>query len=156
MNFIVNMKSSHGILSKTVTHDTDQGRQNRRRLRKSWANNIKEWTDITMTELLKTTGNTESRKGYLFIYSWCKQSRNWWWWRLWWCFMGRMLHLIFSSPHAFIQSHWLHGFPWISLAAQSLFQYNHQVRIGVIIYLSLAEYAILDVTSMDTLQYLAL
>ena len=42
----------HNTLSKTILQGTVEGGRRRGRQRKSWVENIKEWTDLTMPDLL--------------------------------------------------------------------------------------------------------
>ena len=42
----------HNSLCKTILQGTVEGGRKRGRQRKSWSDNIKEWTDLTMPELL--------------------------------------------------------------------------------------------------------
>lgn len=43
------------IIFKTITQRSVEGGRNRRQQSKSWSDNIKEWTDMTILEVLRDT-----------------------------------------------------------------------------------------------------
>ncbi|XP_076456851.1 uncharacterized protein LOC143291108 [Babylonia areolata] len=47
----------HNTLSKTILQGTVEGGRRRGRQRKSWSDNVKEWTKMTMPDLLTTAAN---------------------------------------------------------------------------------------------------
>ena len=49
----------HNTLSKTIMQGTTPGSRKRGRPRKSWSDNVKEWTDMKTSELLLATGDRE-------------------------------------------------------------------------------------------------
>ena len=42
----------HNTLSKTILQGTVEGSRGRGRLRKSWSENVREWTNLTLPEVL--------------------------------------------------------------------------------------------------------
>ena len=47
----------HNNLSKTILQGTVEGGRKRGRQRKRWSDNVKEWTDLTMPDLLSTAAD---------------------------------------------------------------------------------------------------
>jgi hypothetical protein len=47
----------HDTLSKTIMQGTVEGGRRRGRQKKNWQDNVKEWTDLTIPDLLQTTSD---------------------------------------------------------------------------------------------------
>lgn len=62
---------SHNSLCKIIMKDTDKGGRKRRLQRQSWSDYIKEWTVITIPELLRDTANRLSSRRFICFF--CSQ-----------------------------------------------------------------------------------
>ncbi|XP_076438559.1 uncharacterized protein LOC143277565 [Babylonia areolata] len=63
----------HNTLSKTILQGTVEGGRRRGRQRKSWSDNVKEWTKMTMPDLLTTAANRTAWSAVL----WRNPSGSW-------------------------------------------------------------------------------
>ena len=102
----------HDSLSKTILQGTLEGGRRRGRQRKSWSDNVKEWTDLTMSELVHEASDRcrwRTLSAASSVVSPRRPPRSWdWWW--WWCNCTRE-----NTSSAHLRLVWYYGamFDWM-------------------------------------------